>query len=238
MKAIIKLSIWLVLVLLIALVTYFALKLFDGDSVNNLSTTQREVSSQPGNKYKQPQITQPLLINTLHKEQNNKPISTQSHTAKQPILHPLSEKLPSKSATNNAPLTEPKVRPINTSQINPSRRQKNLQKINHLKRIQSELYTLLQGDPAKIDIQKLDKILEQLSTMADKQGVLSGININQLRSNLKTSAKMVSIAKKIEQHVTSNKAIDSKKLQNYSQQLHNLQRQLLVPITVKPIIAK
>jgi hypothetical protein len=107
-------------------------------------------------------------------------------------------------------------------------------KLAKLKIIQANLEAAMKQNPAELEIALVDKALAELVTIGGGSGLVGGVNIQELRENLKVAAKMAALGKEIEAYSSNPAGTDPVKMMEYVKKLQELQSLLASPTVITP----
>lgn len=220
MRALLKLIVWLLAVLGLGVVSFVVLILSGGEgaSTQQLLDSSRELLKidQHQQQIVTPEMVVPeISINSIRPEssQSLRPIQTENIPSKPPVQ-------PSQTGTEpNAILRNERLKSLDTQKSR-------LTKING---IQAKLQEVMQQDPNNIDMNTLDSALADLESMGNEEGVIAGVSVKELRSNVKVAAKISLLVKEIEAYSNGTEQIDPKNMMAYVEELQKLQGLLISP---------
>jgi hypothetical protein len=102
-------------------------------------------------------------------------------------------------------------------------------KLQKLNKIQADLQAAMAQDPANMDMESVDNALSELASLGDANGVVGGVNIEELRQTMRAAGEMTVLSKKIEEYSSNPNGADPAKMMEYVEQLQKLQSKLVVP---------
>ncbi|NQY26817.1 MAG: hypothetical protein HRT92_06520 [Piscirickettsiaceae bacterium] len=102
-------------------------------------------------------------------------------------------------------------------------------RLTKINAIHTELQAIMKQGIANMDMDTLDKTLLDLSLMGTADGIVGGVNINDLRQNISIAGQISALTREIEEYSNNTANADPNKMINYVEQLQKLQGQLIVP---------
>lgn len=106
-------------------------------------------------------------------------------------------------------------------------------KLQKLNKIQADLQAVMSNGPDNVDMVAFDKTLAELASMGDANGVVAGVNIQELRQTMRVTAEMETLSKEMEVYSSNPGGADPAIMMEYVERFQKLQSRLTMP-TISP----